>query len=162
MDQWINLETMFRKTFPALLLVLACTGPIQAMQVVSPNKAPHWSAEKKAARLTTRQIRVLHLSPEQSRRIYTVNQLYGKQLDGLRAETRQEKSSQMEKLKSIRQQRDEGYRQILDAHQYKHWNDMEIRQKEKLKAYRTRRRDRILAAQSFNPPANPDGQNPAP
>ncbi len=153
---------MSRKAIPALVFALAFSGSCVALQAVTYTQPPHWSAEKKAARLTSRQSRILHLTPDQYQRILTANQLYGNQIDNLEAATRQGRTSQMEKLKTILSQRDASYRQILNADQYKHWNDMEIRQKEKLKAYRSRRRDRILAEHPDSPTGNPDGNHPAP
>lgn len=143
-----------------LLFILALTGNMlcYACQAVSKGKMPRWSSEKKAQKLTAKQVKVLHLTSVQQQKVSAINQEYAQSIDNLRAQPIADSKIKMEKLKTLHEQRDDQYELVLDPGQYKYWNDLEMKIREKLKTYRTRRREKILAEAQKGDSNSPDGQ----
>ncbi|HVB04533.1 MAG TPA: hypothetical protein VNE41_12540 [Chitinophagaceae bacterium] len=121
-------------------------------------KLPRWSAEQKARKLSIRQSHELHLTKLQQQKILVINRDYALGIDELRAGSAPDSRGRMEKLKALHEQRDEKYRQVLDAGQFKHWNDLEMAQREKLKSYKAKRRKKILNEEKSASDSLPGGK----
>ena len=116
----------------------------QAQQASGNIHPPHWSAQKKAQKLSDKQARMLHLTQQQAQQIENINNDIAGKMDQLRAYGNQDKKARMEKMKALHEERNNRYKTVLNATQYQSWNDWAMKQHEKMKVYRKNQRKKIL------------------
>ena len=99
------------------------------------------SAEKKAKKLSHRQTRKYHLSPDQAKKIAAINQKYGQKVDLLKSQVGLDQKTRMERLKVLEEERNNEYKNVLRPNQFKKWNDWEIRKPQQPKEFKEKKAD---------------------
>ncbi len=87
------------------------------------------SAVKKAKKLSKIQARTLHLSAHQGQKITAINNDMAKQIDAIRMKAGMDKNTRIEKIKALKEERNDRYKEVLTADQYKRWNDWEMKRR---------------------------------
>lgn len=87
------------------------------------------SAEKKAKKLSKIQARTLHLSVHQEQKITAINNDMAKRMDAIRMKAGMDRNTRIEKIKALKEERNDRYKEVLTADQYKRWNDWEMKRR---------------------------------
>ncbi len=92
----------------------------------------HVAPEAAARRLTERQDRLLTLNGAQRKQLLEVNRRYFDARDSLNVHPDPDNTARMEAWHQLNQHRDNQYRRLLSADQFKTWNDWLLHHRKKL------------------------------
>ncbi len=106
-----------------------------------------WNAEGRADKMTDKLTRQLGLNKDQSKEIYDINLDILKQTDSIHANKTLTSKERMGRLHHLNNERNQRFKTVLTAAQYKKWNDWNLNKKEHLEAKMEKKRQRREAHQ---------------
>lgn len=109
-------------------------------EVHSPHTPRRLSAEKRARKLEKTQARFLHLTGRQQQRMTAINNDQARKIDAIRMAKGMDRNTRVEKIKALKEERNNRYKEVLTADQYKKWNDYEMKKKQMRKDLRDQNR----------------------
>ncbi|RAJ87355.1 hypothetical protein CLV59_101104 [Chitinophaga dinghuensis] len=106
-----------------------------------------WNAEGRADKMTDKLTRQLGLTKDQSREIYAINLDILRQTDSIHVNKTLTSKERMGRLHHLNNERNQRFKTVLTAAQYKKWNDWNLNKKEQLEAKMEKKRQRREAHQ---------------
>ncbi|MCW3467955.1 hypothetical protein [Chitinophaga nivalis] len=133
-------------TVYTILLLLCISSAVQVhAQADSSHSRGRWSAEGRADKITDKIARELSLDKQQSKQILSINQDIVRRLDLVHMDKSLTKKERMQQYRTLDAERSQRFKTVLNATQYKKWNDWELKKKEHLEAKMEKKRQRKAA-----------------
>ncbi|MBV8254026.1 MAG: hypothetical protein JO154_15595 [Chitinophaga sp.] len=106
-----------------------------------------WNVEGRADKMTDKISRRLGLTKDQSEEIYTINLDIIRRIDSVHANKALTSKERMSRVHHLNDERNQRFKTVLTATQYKIWNDWNLNKKEHLEAKMEKKRQRREALQ---------------
>ncbi|NIG56900.1 hypothetical protein [Chitinophaga sp. Cy-1792] len=106
-----------------------------------------WDAEGRADKMTDKISRELGLSKSQSKEIYAINLDIVRRIDTVKSSKTITQKERMLQYNSLNNERNQRFKTVLTATQYKKWTDWDLKKKEHLEAKMEKKRQKKEAQQ---------------
>ncbi len=126
---------MIRISGLLLCFFLAMSGSSMAQnRDTSTVKKVRFTPEQRADKMSDKLDRRLNLSKQQDKDIHTINTDITQRMEALKRNTTLSKKDKMAQMKALNEERNQRFKSVLTADQYKKWNDWEMKKKEHMEA----------------------------
>jgi hypothetical protein len=126
---------MIRISGLLLCFFLAMSGSSMAQnRDTSSVKKVRFTPEQRADKMSDKLDRRLNLSKQQDKDIHTINTDITQRMEAIKRNTTLSKKDKMAQMKALNEERNQRFKSVLSADQYKKWNDWEMKKKEHMEA----------------------------
>ncbi|ACU59000.1 conserved hypothetical protein [Chitinophaga pinensis DSM 2588] len=126
---------MIRISGLLLCFFLAMSGSSMAQnRDTSTVKKVRFTPEQRADKMSDKLDRRLNLSKQQDKDIHVINTDITQRMEALKRSTTLSKKDKMQQAKALNEERNQRFKSVLSADQYKKWNDWELKKKEQMEA----------------------------
>lgn len=95
-------------------------------------KKVRFTPEQRADKMSDKLDRRLNLSKQQDKDIHTINTDIAQRMEAIKRNTTLPKKDKMQQVKALNEERNQRFKSVLTADQYKKWNDWELKKKEQM------------------------------
>ncbi|CAL1520409.1 hypothetical protein [Chitinophaga sp. MM2321] len=131
--------------FTGMLFCLLSGISIQATAQIADSAnagGRRWGVEGRADKISDKISRQVGLNKDQYKKIYVINEDIIRRTDAIHANKILSKKERMQQLKVLDTERNQRFKDVFSATQYKKWNDWEINKKEQLEAKMEKKRQK--------------------
>lgn len=130
--------------FSALLLclLLGFSRESMAQKTDTTTHKVRLSPEARADKMSDKLDRRLNLSAQQDKDIHAINTDISRRREQIKANTTLAKKDKMQQIKQLEEERNQRFKSVLTADQYKKWNDWEMKKKERLETKMDKRQEK--------------------
>lgn len=128
------MKTVILKLTISLSCLLLFAGTQAFAQQDTTQHSKRWSAEGKADKMSDKLKHELNLSRQQEAKIYTINEDIIRRTDSIKHNSSLPQKTKMQHLQSLSAERNQRFKAVLSAEQYKKFNDWDMQKKEHLEA----------------------------
>ncbi|HJT75507.1 MAG TPA: hypothetical protein VJ720_15830 [Chitinophaga sp.] len=130
--------------FSALLLclLLGFGGESMAQKTDTTARKVRLSPEARADKMSDKLDRRLNLSAQQDKDIHAINTDISRRREQIKANATLPKKDKMQQIKQLEEERNQRFKSVLSADQYKKWNDWEMKKKERLETKMDKRQEK--------------------
>jgi hypothetical protein len=126
---------MIRVSGLLLCCLIAVSGSIMAQRRDTATvKKVRFTPEQRADKMSDKLDRRLNLSKQQDRDIHTINTDISQRMEAIKRNTTLSKKDKVQQVKTLNEERNQRFKSVLTAEQYKKWNDWELKKKEQMEA----------------------------
>lgn len=126
---------MIRISGLLLCFFLAMSGSSMAQnRDTSTVKKVRFTPEQRADKMSDKLDRRLNLTKQQDKDIHTINTDITQRMEAIKRNTTLSKKDKMAQVKALNEERNQRFKSVLSADQYKKWNDWELKKKEHMEA----------------------------
>ncbi|HVI43389.1 MAG TPA: hypothetical protein VM802_00900 [Chitinophaga sp.] len=125
-----------------LLCLLAGTGALAQSNTDSTARKGRWGVEGRADKISDKISREVGLNKEQHHKIYVINEDIIRRMDVIRANKSLSRKERLQQLKTLDTERNQRFKTVFTAAQYKKWNDWDMYKKEHLEEKVEKKRQR--------------------